>query len=206
MRTPTQTGILVGAAAGVVAAVVYWSSRARPWGAWSCCWKSFSAGGAGLLVAQSAAPGAQAIVAAAGAPVGLAPAPWAPPPPGAAEAGAGPGPSPYGPPPPNAPAKGPSLRGLLVRAAAWAGALSGVGWGLAGMAAIAAQAGDNTIMTQIQSQLEAQGAQGVSAQTVVTLVLACTACVVLIVFPALSAGIGALGGYVWTALRPAPRA
>ena len=124
----------------------------------------------------------------------LAASGWVAPPPGSV-----PPPSERSPTPPNP-------RGDQVRAAAIAGALTGLGLGVAGLIRIIGPIFDPALAAQIDAALAQRGAQGVSSGPIITVGFACGGVIVLLLFPAIFSGLGALGGYIWTALRPAPRA
>jgi hypothetical protein len=217
MRTPTQTGIIVGAAAGLLAALIYWFLQGTTLGWLVLILELALALAAGIIAAQMARPGALDTTprfrpaggppGAEAAPTPLTPLTGGPEPGGWTPAGGVAPPAGGLAPPPSQAAmyRPPSIRGQLVRAAAVAGALSGVGWGLAGMAVVAAQTGNTALMSQIESQLGESGLPAGSSTGVVSIVLLCTGCVVLLLFPGICAGVGALGGYILTAIRPAVR-
>jgi hypothetical protein len=194
----------VGTITGVLAALGFWLLNGTSLGCLVLFIEfglAFGAGWIAALMAQPAALALAAAVPAAPGSVGGAPpeAGWTTPGEAAPPAGS------LAPPPPAPAAKPPSVRARQVRAAAIAGALGGIGWGLAGMAAIAGQATSATLASQINAQMEQNGLPAGSGDSVIGVVLICTGCVVLLIFPALCAGLGALGGYILTAVRPAAR-
>ncbi len=185
MRTPTQTGIITGAGAGVLAAVIYGLMQTPELNGLLILLEILIATGAGVVAAMlhvyNPAIGATAPVAApAAAPLG-APAL------------------------PTAPRTPPSARSQRLRAAATAGGLAGLGWGLAGMAKITVQITDQSFTTQLDSMLAQYGnsVPAGSSGTILGVGLLCAGCFAIILFPAVGAGLGAIGGYILTAVRPA---
>ena len=176
MRTPQQTGILVGLVAGLVSVALYWLLQAPGLNGLLLLLEVLVAAGAGVAAAllQPIAPTVT---------VNL---PATPPPTMAT---------------PSAPAALPSPRGQRVRAAAIAGAIAGLGWGLAGLGRVTIQLTDPALSSQLASQLAPYGIAS-TATTLLTTGLIIGACFALVLFPAVCAGLGALGGYVFTALRP----
>lgn len=185
MRTATQTGILVGAVAGLLAAGIYWAMQIPALN--------------GLLILLeiliAATAGGVAALRHVYNPALRAPAP-APTP----VVGGVPGP-PAGPPAP------PSERSQRVRAAATAGGFAGLGWGLAGMAKVVLEITDPAFATQLDSLLSTSGGLPAgSSNTILGVGVVVAGCFALILFPGVGAGLGAVGGYILTAVRPtAPR-
>lgn len=183
MRTPTQTGILVGAGAGVLAAGIYWAMQLPALN--------------GLLILLeiliAATAGGVAALIHVYNPALPAPAP-------APVVGGVPG-------PPAVPPAPPSARGQRVRAAATAGGFAGLGWGLAGMAKVVLEITDPAFATQLDSLLSTSGGLPAgSSNTILGVGVVVAGCFALILFPAVGAGLGAVGGYILTAVRPtAPR-
>jgi hypothetical protein len=183
MRTPTQTGILVGAVAGLLAAGIYWAMQTPALNGLLILIEILLATGAGVAAAMlhvynptwgMAAP---------------APAPTA--------LGA--------PTLPTAPPVAASDRSQRLRAAATAGGLAGLGWGLAGMAKVVIQITDPAFTTQLDSLIAGSGGSlpAGSSVTILGVGVLCAGCFALILFPGVGAGLGAVGGYILTAVRPA---
>jgi hypothetical protein len=103
-----------------------------------------------------------------------------------------------------APAARPSARSQRVRAAATAGGFAGLGWGLAGMAKIVLEITDPAFAAQLDSLLSTSGGLPAgSGGTLLGVGVLVAGCFALILFPAVGAGLGAVGGYILTAVRPA---
>jgi hypothetical protein len=90
-----------------------------------------------------------------------------------------------------------------VRAAATAGGLAGLGWGLAGMAKVVIQITDPALSGQLESMMASYQMPAGSGGTLLGVGLLVAGCFALILFPAVGAGLGAVGGYILTAVRPA---
>jgi hypothetical protein len=181
MRTPTQTGILVGAVAGLLAAGIYWAMQIPELNGILILIEILIAAGAGAVAAWMhvynpavGAPAPAPAPAVLGAPAGAA-APVAP----------------------------PSDRSQRVRAAATAGGLAGLGWGLAGMAKVVIQITDPALSGQLESMMASYQMPAGSGGTLLGVGLLVAGCFALILFPAVGAGLGAVGGYILTAVRPA---
>jgi hypothetical protein len=183
MRTPTQTGILVGAVAGLLAAGIYWAMQTPALNGLLILIEILLASGAGVAAALihiynptigTAAP------APAPAPLGAPTLPTAPPAP-------------------------PSDRSQRLRAAATAGGLAGLGWGLAGMVKVVLQITDPAFSAQLDSLIAQSGGSlpAGSGGTILGVGVLCAGCFALILFPGVGAGLGGVGGYILTALRPA---
>lgn len=182
MRTPTQTGILIGAVAGLLAAVLYWAMQIPDLNGLLILIEVLIATGAGVVAALIHVYN----------PALRAPA-------------VAPAPAPLGAPAlPQAATTPPSARSQRVRAAATAGGLAGLGWGLAGMAKVVIQITDPAFSTQLDSVLSTTGGLPAgSSGTILGVGVLVAGCFALILFPGIGAGLGAVGGYILTAVRPA---
>jgi hypothetical protein len=183
MRTPTQTGIIIGAGAGLLAAVLYWVMQTPELNGLLILLEILIATGAGVVAAMIHVYNptiGRAAPAPAAAPLGAPSLPTAPPTP-------------------------PSARSQRLRAAATAGGLAGLGWGLAGMAKVTMQITDPSFTAQLDSLLASYGSSvpAGSSGTILGVGVLCAGCFAIILFPAVGAGLGAVGGYILTAVRPA---
>ena len=144
MRTPMQTGILIGAVAGLLAAGIYWAMQIPELNGLLILIEIALATGAGVAAAVIHVYNPAIRVAAP------TPAPVLPGTPTL----------------PTAPPAPPSDRSQRLRAAATAGGLAGLGWGLAGMAKVVLQITDPAFSTQLAGSRDSARASTCSAQTV----------------------------------------
>ncbi|HUS15611.1 MAG TPA: hypothetical protein VM536_11420 [Chloroflexia bacterium] len=96
----------------------------------------------------------------------------------------------------------PGVRGLAARLGAVAGATAGVLGGLA-FTLVAYQVLSTTGgREQLNEALRQQGGGAVSADSVIGIASFCVGCVFVIMVPTLTAGVGALGGWLYSLTRP----